>query len=105
MTQAVYSITDLNVSTLESNPPILAIRAQGETSTSGWSGFKLVHRVYVTPPADGIYEADLVGMPPGGFVPQVITPFSHSEFWKPFPDDLRGLKVNASTNSMTSAGA
>lgn len=103
MAQPVYSITHLSTATLESDPPILAIQIKGETSTPGWSGFKLIHRVYVTPPADGIYEADLVGMPPGGFVPQMIAPFAHAEFWKPFPDDLTGLKVYAATNSMTTA--
>lgn len=99
----VYSLTGLNIAVVKTNPPGLQIDVDGETGTPGWSGFALSHYVYVVPPADGIYEADMTGQPPSGNVIQVVTPFSHSETWSPFPADLKGLKVNSGTNSITVA--
>jgi len=102
MTQRVYSVSGLNIQIVKTNPLGLAIQVEGEVSTPGWTGFALSHYVYVNPPADGIYEADMMGVPPSGNVIQVITPFCHDETWAPFPEEhLKGLKVYSATNSVT----
>jgi len=103
MTTPVYSVSTLSIAVLESQPPKLSIRVSGQVSTPGWTGLKLVHRVYVVPPADGIYEADAVGTPPGGIVPEVLTSFSFNEIWGHVPADLKGFKVYSATNSVTTA--
>lgn len=64
-------------------------------------GFALVHRVYIVPPADGVYEADVVGVPPSGTVIQVVTPYAFSQIWGHFPADLKGFKVYSATDSVT----
>lgn len=101
MTSIVHALTALGIAVQESDPPGLRIDLAGKTGTPGWSGFALDHHVYIAPPPNGVYEADLVGNPPPGHVIQVVTPFTHAETWKPFPDGLKGLKVNAATNSIT----
>jgi hypothetical protein len=103
MTSPVYSVSTLNIGWLESQPPKLAITIGGEVSTPGWTGFTLAHRIYIVPPAGGIYEADVVGVPPSGNVIQVITPFSFNEVWNHVPADLKGLKVYSATDSVTTA--
>ena len=100
--EKVYSVSKLDISIVKTNPPGLAINVEGEVRTSGWTGFALNHYVYVNPPADGIYEADMVAVPPGGIVLQVITPFAHDETWPAFPaEHLKGFRVYSATNSVT----
>ena len=101
MTARVYSIDSVNLAIVKTNPPGLQVHVEGEVASSGWSGFALQYFVYVVPPADGIYEADMVGEPPDGPSLPALTPFSHDETRTPFPDDLKGLKVHSATNSMT----
>jgi hypothetical protein len=103
MTTPVYTVTRLNITVVKTKPPGLAISVEGEVGTPGWTGFALDHRIYIAPPADGIYEADMVGVPPGGNVIQVVTPFCYDETWAPFPADLKGLKVYSATNAVTVA--
>jgi hypothetical protein len=103
MSTSVHSITGLNLTIVKTDPLGLAITVEGEVGTPGWTGFALDHRIYIAPPADGIYEADMVGVPPAGNVIQVVTPFCYDETWKPFPADLKGLKVYSATNDITVA--
>lgn len=98
----VYSVSCLNIHVVKTDPPGLVVHVEGEVSTPGWSDFALQHFVYVQPPPDGIYEADLVATPPGGMTPQVITPFAHDETWMGFPiEHLKGLTVHSGTNKVT----
>jgi len=100
MTAPVHAITRLNIAVVKTNPLGLATTVEGEVGTPGWSGFALDHRIYIVPPPDGIYEADMVGVPPGGGVADVVTPFFYDETWAPFPADLKGLKVYSATNDL-----
>ncbi|MDQ4088066.1 MAG: hypothetical protein M3177_08695 [Pseudomonadota bacterium] len=101
MAARVYSIESLNISVVKTNPPGLQVHVEGQVTSSGWTSFALNHFVYITPPADGIYEADMVGEPPSDVSLPVLTPFEHAETRMPFPDDLKGLKVYSATNSVT----
>ena len=101
MTARVYEIIGLDISVVKTNPPGLAVHVEGEVPTTGWSGFALQYFVYVTPPADGIYEADMVGEPSNDSSLPVLTPFTYDTTRTPFPDDLKGLKVYSATNSIT----
>lgn len=100
MTALVSSIAGLAIAIIETEPAGLVIEIEGRVATPGWRRFALAHEIYIAPPADGIYEADMVGLPPAGDLVQLAMPFRHEEIWAPFPADLRGLKVRSATNVM-----
>ncbi|HYD37035.1 MAG TPA: hypothetical protein VEA60_05445, partial [Allosphingosinicella sp.] len=62
-------------------PGSVLICARGLVSTGGWSAATLTPRVYVAPPANGIWEVDFTARPPVGIVPQVIRPIRAKRFW------------------------
>ena len=100
MAAPVSSITRLNIALVRTDPPGLAIRVEGEVAARGWSGFALDHPIYIAPPPDGIYEAEMTGVPPPGAARPAAVRFSHHEIWAPVPDDFTGLRVRAATNEM-----
>ena len=71
----VREVISANLTIMRTHPPSLSISVEGNTATPGYTGFHLSHYVYITPPADGIYDADMVATPPTGIVIQKITPF------------------------------
>lgn len=76
------------------NPPNLVIDVDGEAPSGGWTHVQLVKYVYVTPPADGIWEFDLVALAPTGPAPQVITPVKTQYVWESFPQaQVKGVRV------------
>ena len=79
MPARVYRVDKVDLSIVKTNPPGLEVHVAGQVANSGWSGFALKYFVYISPPADGIYEADMVGEPPDGPSIPVLTPFSHGE--------------------------
>ena len=101
MTARVYSIESVDISVVKTNPPGLQVHVDGQVASTGWSGFALQYFVYINPPADGTYEADMVGEPPDDSSLPVLSLFSHDETRMPFPGDLKGLKVYSATNSVT----
>jgi hypothetical protein len=101
MTNPVLLVSKIEISIIKTNPPGLATRVEGEVGSPGWTGFALDHPIYIAPPPDGIYEAEMVGDPPDAVTAQVKTPFCFEENWVPFPADLKGLRVCCATNSVT----
>ncbi len=97
----VYSIKEINLSILESFPPQLHISALGTVTTSGWTNGALIPRLYITPPANGIYEFDFEATPPKNISLQVLMPISASYIMPDIPLNLKGVKVYTKTNSMT----
>ncbi len=97
----VLEVTEVRLSTLESFPPQLQIRASGIVPTSGWSQPQLMPHVHIQPPPDGIYDFDFVAEPPEGIVPQVISVIHASYVMTNFADTLKGVRVHASLNSKT----
>lgn len=98
--QKIFSVTEVKVEVLESAPPVLVVRASGETNTSGWTDAALSRVVYVDPPEDGIQDYGFVAIPPpeGGL--DVITPVEAEDRWEGFEDWVRGVRVSAATNSV-----
>lgn len=102
MTKKVMEVTDVTLEIQKTNPPALVIHCQGNVNSGGWSHGRLEPFIYVKPPADGIYEFDLVADSPTGIVTEVITPITAEEFtWEDFPATLKGVKVYASQNHIT----
>jgi hypothetical protein len=99
--QKVYEVDSARLTVLRTHPPSLSITVEGKTSTPGYTDFHLEHWVYITPPEDGIYDADMVATPPSGIVIQVITPFEHHEVWENYPSEhLKGMRIHAETNTI-----
>lgn len=76
----------------------LYVAATGRTRTSGWSNVALAPRYYVYPPADGIWDFDLVGDPPIGIVLNVLTPVAAADSFGR-PPWLKGVRVHAESGS------
>jgi len=74
----------------------IEITVTGEVPTAGYKGHVLIRRVYVMPPADGIWEYDMFTCKPGGIVAQVITPVVAKETWESPPRNLKGIQVYGS---------
>lgn len=92
--QRIPKIVKIDYSVLKSNPPTLVVTATGEVPTGGWSNPQLVRRVYVVPPADGIWEYDLTAEPPTGIATQVITKLKATNRWHDFNQGVvKGIRV------------
>lgn len=104
----VYTVDKVDCALLKSNPPALAIRADGWVNSSGWSNAHLSEWVYITPPGDGILDLDFIAKKPEGFVIWVVTPVhadlilrpvDMANFWGPgLP--LKGVRVHSATNDL-----
>ncbi len=101
--QLIAEVTDVSVSYLESQPPIMVVIASGNVSTPGWTNPGLSRMVYITPPADGIQEYEFMATPPSGIVQQVITPIAAKDEWRDPPAWIRGVRVKSATNSVEEA--
>jgi hypothetical protein len=96
--ESVLEVTEVKLVVLEI-PPQLQITASGTVSSAGWSNPQLVPYTYVQAPPDEIYDFDFVATPPKEAAPQVVTPIRAKYVWKAFPQELKGVRVHASTNS------
>lgn len=77
----------------------IVVNALGSVSTSGWSDIQLSPVFYIDPPADGIWDFDLIGDAPAGPVLDVILPVAASATF-PCPDWVKGVRVHAQNGSM-----
>jgi len=99
--KSVSSIETVQISIVKTNPPRLQVDIDASYSTGGWNGPALSYMQYVTPPADGIYEATLEANAPKGMVTQAIVPFKHSETWEDLPGEyLKGILIKSKSNSV-----
>ncbi|HET9640953.1 MAG TPA: hypothetical protein VFP12_17300 [Allosphingosinicella sp.] len=80
-------------------PGSVMICARGRVGTRGWTNAMLTPRVYIAPPANGIWEVDFTARPPRGIVPQVVTPISARRYWAAHRG-LRGIRIVSRTNSI-----
>lgn len=91
--ERVPTITKIEYAIQTSNPPNLLITAFGKVATGGWKQVQLSRRVYITPPADGIWEYDLVGLPPSDPAIQVETIVKATNRWKDYDQSIKGVRV------------
>lgn len=99
----VRSVTSVLANVIKLPAPLaeqLVVVAQGEVPTTGWTHIRLSPRYYVTPPADGVWDFDLIGDEPTGIVATVILPVT-AEIIVPHPAWCTGVRVHAATNNMT----
>ncbi len=82
------------------------ITASGTVPTGGWSERgELIEYIYIIPPVDGLYQFDFVGEPPSPdvIVSQDLRPIIATFVLNSIPEDLKGIKVYASSNSKEEA--
>ena len=99
----VREVTDVSISILEKEPPILVVQASGNVPTGGWTNPGLSRVVYFTEPADGIQDYEFMATPPSGMATDMITPVHATDSWDNPPDWLKGVRVKAASNSMEEA--
>lgn len=82
--------------------PAMVIGAQGIAPSFGWKNGELVPWVYINPPEDGIWDFDFIAVAPAGISLPVISYISTEPFMLETPSWLKGIRVHASTNALTS---
>ena len=97
--EKLLKVTDIKITVLKSNPPMLWIACFGFSSTPNWDKIQLSKYEYIDPPQDGIMEFDLIGNPNGLQDIQMIYPvISEPYLIKDIPNWLRGIKIYSKTN-------
>jgi hypothetical protein len=100
-TVKISKIDSVTITLIKTNPPSLLIVANGHTNTGGYKNVRLEPVVYIMPPADGIWEFNMVADAPTGIVNQLVTPVAAQYEWEKFPQGVRGVKVSGAANSKT----
>ncbi len=96
----IFQVDSVEIQVAESDPPQAVITVHGTATTPGWTNVRL-DPLEKTLSADGIFDLELVGEPPDGIVPQVLTGVMASFVLKKDVERLVGVKVDARTNSVT----
>lgn len=78
----------------------ITVKVTGEVPTTGYTNVALIRRVYVKPPADGIWEYDMIACKPTGIVAQVLTPVQAEDEWESPPRGLKGIRVYGEGNGV-----
>ena len=91
--QHVPTILKIDVQIQESDPPNLVVTAIGQVPSGGWKQVQLIRRIYVKPPADGIWEYDLLAQKPSGVATTVMTPVGAKNTWKAYDTSIKGVRV------------
>lgn len=107
----IYAIDSVDLAIIKANPPKLIVVASGRTSSTGWTGGVLVPYVYITPPADGVQEFDVVAAAPepGSITLPVLTPLRIEHLADPMDlanywgagSPLHGVRCHAVANCKT----
>ncbi|MBS1502099.1 MAG: hypothetical protein JST32_08565 [Bacteroidetes bacterium] len=97
-TVKIRDVDSITLKLLKSQPPALLIHATGHTLTGQYTSIALNPRIYVRPPADGIWEFDFTGDPPTGIHDQLVTPVTADYEWKDVPATVKGIKIYSASN-------
>lgn len=95
--KTIYEVKTVSVKLLKSNPVKWQVSATGTVTSSGWTKPRLIPRVYIHPPLDGLMEFDFVAEPPTGIHLPVLQSVA-AQLTTPVPGWARGVKVIAQTN-------
>ncbi len=91
----VKTILDVQYTIEKSNPPNLVVTTIGQVPTLGWKDPQLIRRVYVAPPADGIWDYDLYAVPPADLALQALSPIAADDRWVGFdPILVKGVRIH-----------
>jgi hypothetical protein len=92
--QRIEKIIEVGYAIEKENPPNLVILVVGEVPTKGWHSTVLIRRVYRNPPKDGIWEYDLISIPPDGAPPTQASQIEAVNVWKAYDEaSVKGVRV------------
>lgn len=97
----IHSVERVEYAFLLRNPPHLNVRAEGKTSTGGWSEFELRLQNAASPARDGILELEFVATPPDFVAQPDLTAIAAEIIWKEDVNSLRGVRVYSASNEAT----
>ena len=104
MYQGQEAITKVASATVEpgETPDTLVLKATGEAPGPGYSDATFLPRIYPGPPADGIYEVDVVATKPAGAVAAQPSPIEVKGAWAHYPAArLKAVRFMAQANEIT----
>ena len=79
----------------------LHLKASGKTASGGYYDLAFLPRINPAPPADGVYDVDVVGYKPQGPAAQAVTPVEVKGEWANYPKArLKGVRFIAQTNDV-----
>lgn len=79
----------------------LLLKAQGQASGAGYIDAQFLPRIYPAPPADGIYEVDVVATKPAGAAASAPAPIEVKGDWSYYPKEhLKGVRFMTRTNAV-----
>jgi hypothetical protein len=82
-------------------PDSLTLQATGKTATAGYYDLAFLPRINPAPPADGVYDVDVIGYKPQTPAAQAITPVETKGEWTNFPKThLKGVRFMAKNNAV-----
>jgi hypothetical protein len=83
------------------SPDSLALKASGHAASAGYYNLAFLPRINAAPPADGIYEVDVVGYKPQTAEAQALTPVEVKGDWSGYPKThLKGVRFIGKNNSV-----
>jgi hypothetical protein len=98
MRKIIQEIDCVKLILSKSNPPQLTIDAKGWVNTGGWTAPKLIpSKQHVS---EGIYHFDFCATPPSGTSTDQYSPVSAYYKFADNPEDLRGVCIHSSLNSI-----
>lgn len=97
----LLSVSSVDLALNKSNPPTLVVAVAGIAATPGYKNVRLEVTEGDELSPDGILDLELVGEPPKGIVPQMLTPAHANIIIERDVDRIVGVIVHARTNSMT----
>jgi len=94
------SVTSVQLLLQKSNPPKLVVLEAGKVGTPGWRNISL-ERLEDKVSDAGILDLELVGTPPTGIVPQVVTDIAADLVIEDEVERIVGVAVHARTGVVT----
>ena len=96
----IYKINSAQIHLVKSRPESLIICVIGSVGSSGWENPELSPWVYVSPPADGIYNFDFVATPPTAPSLTVVLPIATAGVFPEPPANMKGVRIHSSSNAI-----
>ncbi len=82
-------------------PDSLTLHATGKTASAGYYDLVFLPRINPAPPADGIYDVDVIGYKPQAPAAQAATPVETKGEWANYPKEhLKGVRFMAKNNAV-----
>lgn len=98
MDAIVLSVETVIYNQTKSLPPLMLLHAKGTVNTGGWTKGRLSPHVYITPPADGIWDFSFMATMPTGPSIQVFSTIESEVLLLSTPEWCKGVRVHASSN-------